>query len=149
MKKKESDDEKYLCIDDLEQCIGFRLSSGLVCCENCKHYSIEGDHSGLCSRKIKEIPRSGKGHEFWVGCDWVCDYHEPKPKWNKLQEIRRSSGLTREAFATALGVSLDTLKSYECGRLQCPEERADRARRIPAAVKSAISSLLTTLKPLR
>lgn len=54
----------------------------------------------------------------------------------ELQNLRKESGLTRDEFADKLGVSGDTLGSYECNRRQIPAERAIRAKEIIEAVKN-------------
>jgi|GEM_PF-3358127 len=46
----------------------------------------------------------------------------------ELQAIRKATGLTRQAFADKMKISLETLKSYECDRRLIPADRVDRAK---------------------
>lgn len=47
-----------------------------------------------------------------------------------MKSLRAMSGLTLAAWCRLNGVSPDTWKSYECGRLRPPEKRIERARQV-------------------
>ena len=53
----------------------------------------------------------------------------------KLKQIRKMSGRSAEVFAEKLGVSRDTLKSYESGRMPILKKRMTRAKEILKAME--------------
>lgn len=58
-----------------------------------------------------------------------------------FKAICEETGLRPEAFARALRISLDTYKSYRCGRLRVPEDVANRARMLAAGICQVINSI--------
>lgn len=55
---------------------------------------------------------------------------------NELKAIMDELALTRNGAGIMMGVSLDTVKSYLCGRMIIPVARLERLRRVAEFVKS-------------
>lgn len=62
-----------------------------------------------------------------------------------LRRVRKDLGLSQEALARKTGVSLQTIQSYELGRIR--EGRPAIRRRIEEALRLAPGALLPPLNP--
>ena len=67
---------------------------------------------------------------------------EEKKTGAKLKEVRMAAGISMPRLSQQTGVSLDSLKSYECGRQNINIARVDIVRALAKALNVPIEKIL-------
>ncbi len=81
-------------------------------------------------------PNDDKRRGLFVTLECTAGELPPEARVEELKEIMSELALTRNGAGIMIGVSLDTVKSYLCGRMIIPAARLERLRRVAEFIKS-------------
>ncbi len=63
----------------------------------------------------------------------------------RMAELRKSQDITQVEMAKTLGVSQQTINSYEVGRRRIPEQQIERIQRLPRAQQRFVMQVIDTV----